>query len=77
MQVQIQRGSLLRQFNYSSQKYPGTTEGGSILEREDALEADRSGLKCPLCHLLHVILSQLCKPPRAWPPHLQNGNITG
>ena len=24
----------------------------------EVLEADRSGFKCPLCHLLHVILRQ-------------------
>ena len=76
MQVQIQRGSPLRQSELELPENLGTMEGGEILELDEALEADRSGFKCPLCHLLHVIFRQLLNLPEPWSPHLQNGDTT-
>lgn len=55
MQVQIQRGTPLRQSELQLPENLGTMDGQEILELEEVLEADRSGFKCPLCHLLDVI----------------------
>lgn len=66
MQVQIQRGSPLKQSELELSEISWyNTEGGSMLECKETFEADRSGFKSLLYHF-----RQLLNLPEPWSPYL-------